>query len=94
MPPHYCQVEVNTQVLPSSSVVIWRQIWGEGSSLLLDTVQFPDRHVVSADTIVGGGGLVPTEQWFGVTPILAGKANKRYLITGYGWKTRFPHGLH
>ena len=94
VPPHYCQAEVKTQILPSSSVDIWRQKWGEGSSLLSGTVQFPDPHVVSTDTVVGGGGLVPIGQWFGVTPILAGKEKKRYLITGYGWKTRFPHGLH
>lgn len=82
VPPHYCQVEGKVQVPYSSSVDIWWQKWDGGDSLLLlGMVGFPDTHVVSTDTTVSGGGLIPTGQWLDTTPILQGKKEERYIIT-------------
>lgn len=54
---------------------------GGCSSFLSGMVVFPDFCMVSTDTMVDRGGLVPTGQWFDTTPIFAGREEVRHLIT-------------
>lgn len=51
---------------------------------LLGTVGFPDPHVVSTDTRVGGDGLIPTGQWLVTSPVLRGMEEERCLSDRVG----------
>lgn len=85
MPLHYCQAEGKSRFPTCPWLILGGRNGGSGDSMsLLGTVGFPDPHVVSTDTRVGGDGLIPTGQWLVTSPVLRGMEEERCLSDRVG----------